>query len=169
MALILEDGTGVAGADAYDPVADADAWLTARGMLVFAALSSADQEPHMRKAVEHVEALAADGLTGYKRFITEGEIQPLNYPRLGAYYLDGGVIGTAEIPLAYREAIYVACERSAEGTLESSLPTGIKRERATSSGSEIEYESSAGLSYPHADISRRIARVSRRPGEWRAA
>ena len=73
MALVVEDGTGVANADSYVSVADFESWATKRGYLLPPA--EADVESLLYKACDFIER---------KRFIGEVEFtsQGLSFPRL---------------------------------------------------------------------------------------
>jgi len=92
MALIIEDGTGVAGADAYSDVASCSAYATA---YYGAALtgSPADKEAAIRRATAYLNGLAWKGTR------TLGRAQSLAWPRTGVVDCEGLSIGDAEIPL----------------------------------------------------------------------
>jgi len=73
MALIVEDGTGVPGAESYVSAADFQTWATNRGYLLPSTVL--DVESLLRKAADFIER---------KRFVGTIEFtdQPLAFPRL---------------------------------------------------------------------------------------
>ena len=81
MALIVEDGTGLANAQSYISTADADTYHSARGNSDWAAADIADKEAALVKASEYL-----DGKYG-KRWIgiRYSSTQALDWPRDGAY------------------------------------------------------------------------------------
>jgi hypothetical protein len=91
MALIIEDGTGVAGADAYSDVAACSAYATA---YYGAALtgSPTDKEAAIRRATAYLNGLA------WKGNRTLGRAQSLAWPRTGVTDCEGLSIGSNEIP-----------------------------------------------------------------------
>jgi hypothetical protein len=86
MALTIEDGTGVAGANSYISVADAQDYADLRG------LSVTITEALLIKACDYLEALRGD----YQGEKTSGD-NSLQWPRTGVT-VDGFSIGTDEIP-----------------------------------------------------------------------
>ena len=79
MSLIVEDGTGLAGAQSYVSVAEADVYHLARDNLAWAALTTSAKEIALRRATDYlgqVYNLSWDG----KRTT---ETQALDWPRLG--------------------------------------------------------------------------------------
>ena len=78
MALIVEDGTGRADAEALISVAGATAYHTARGNAAWAALASDTvREQLLRKAADYIEQVYRDRWTGYRVNTT----QALSWPR----------------------------------------------------------------------------------------
>lgn len=55
MPLVLEDGTGLAGANAYADRAYADPYLELRGVVTWAALSTAQRDVALVKATDYIE------------------------------------------------------------------------------------------------------------------
>lgn len=55
MALTVEDGTGVEGADAYVAIADVDSYATKFGKTGWSALVAADKEIHIRRATRFID------------------------------------------------------------------------------------------------------------------
>lgn len=80
MALIVEDGTGVAGAESPQSVADADLWLASTGKTVSG--TDLQKEGWCRIASLFMEGRFGIRLEGYRSFpATQG----LSFPRVGAY------------------------------------------------------------------------------------
>jgi hypothetical protein len=90
MALIIEDGSGVAGANSYISVTNAKAYAAARGLTI--GTVDAAIEILLTKALDYIEALRGE-FQGSKTDAT----QALQWPRAGAY-LDGVEIEDDEIP-----------------------------------------------------------------------
>lgn len=57
MALTVEDGTGLAAADAYVSLADANAYHLSMGNSAWAALSDANKEIYIRRATQYMDAM----------------------------------------------------------------------------------------------------------------
>ena len=78
MALIVEDGTGLAGAESFISVANASAYHTARGNAAWAALASDTiREQCLRKATDYMEQAFRLRWAGYRTTVT----QALSWPR----------------------------------------------------------------------------------------
>lgn len=86
MAITVEDGTGVTGANSYISVVNAQAYATERGLAVTVT------EASLIRACDYLESLRAQ----YQGVKTD-EDQALQWPRYGAY-LDGSSIDSDEIP-----------------------------------------------------------------------
>jgi len=91
MALIIENGTGVAGADCYADVTACSAYATA---YYGASLNgnNADKEAAIRRATAYLNRLAWKGTR------TLGRAQSLAWPRTGVTDCEGLSIGANEIP-----------------------------------------------------------------------
>lgn len=106
MTLTVEDGSGLAAADAYDSVANVEAYLTLYGgpSTAWNALSASDKEVHVRKATRYLDAVYADRWKG----VRANEGQALDWPRSGSYDSDGYLIdstGSDSVPVALRQAM----------------------------------------------------------------
>jgi hypothetical protein len=75
MALIVEDGTGLANAESYISVADADTYHTDRSNAAWALLTTAAKESALRDATEYIDSYYQFG--GYRKTDT----QALDWPR----------------------------------------------------------------------------------------
>lgn len=116
MAIVVETGLGVSGANSYVSVADARVWASSRGITL--PVTDAEVEVLLLKAVDVVESFRAR-YSGKKTSVSN----PLQWPRTGAQ-LDGVEIASDAIPL---EVIYaqvqLACDANQIGDLQP-LGTG---------------------------------------------
>jgi hypothetical protein len=92
MALIIETGAGVPGADSYATVAQCEAYALAHYGSSLAG-STANKEAAMRRATAYMDGLKWRG----KR--TTGRVQGMAWPRVGMVDCDGNEIGANEIPV----------------------------------------------------------------------
>lgn len=106
MALVVEDGTGVAGADSYVSVTAFRAWATGRGYLL--PTDDVEVESLLRKACDFIER---------KQFIGETEFadQGLSFPRL-VTDAEGVAVSTG-IPARLKTAQYLLAMESMNGPL----------------------------------------------------
>lgn len=77
MAIIVEDGTMVSGAESFISVSDADTYHANRGDTVWAALTTTEKEQSLRKATDFMEAKYGKKWAGYKN----SSSQSLSWPR----------------------------------------------------------------------------------------
>ena len=90
MALIVEDGSIVAGAESYISVADADTYHSNRGNSTWAALTTTVKEQLLRKSTDYMVARYSKQWRGYRKTAT----QDLDFPR-SFCYLEPFVYGAA--------------------------------------------------------------------------
>ncbi len=139
MALIIETGAGVAGAEAY---ADAAAYVTWHTAFYGAApdATTAEQEGAIRRAVMYLNTLAWNGTKTY------GRGQSLAWPRTDVTDCEGIAIGSGEIPaeVIYAQHVLTRAEIASPGVLAptGSVIGGIKREKVDVI--EVEYDTSRG-------------------------
>lgn len=80
MALTVEDGTGVPGADSYFAVATADAYWTARpqdpNAAIWAAAPTLNKEGAAREATDYLDANWGSMFPGARRTMTQGRLWP---------------------------------------------------------------------------------------------
>lgn len=85
MAIVVEDGSIVSGANSYVSVADLTAYATARGITLIE-----DEEVLLIKAMDYIESLNYQG-------VKKTQAQPLSWPR--AYvFIDSYYFPTDQIP-----------------------------------------------------------------------
>lgn len=100
MALVIEDGTIVTGADSYVTVAEADTYWSDRGdPSQWTALTTAQKESALRQATEYLEVNFC-----FKGCL-EDTSQPLSFPRSEFYDREGRLLaGAGIIPTAIKNA-----------------------------------------------------------------
>lgn len=135
MALIIEDGTNVAGADAYSSVADCSAWAVA---YYGAALNgnTAGKEAAIRRAVAYLDGLKWKGVRTY------GRDQSLAWPRNSVTDCEGSAIASDEIPaeLIFAQHVLARVEFQSPGALSPSLNLSAVVKREKVDVIEVEYD-----------------------------
>lgn len=109
-AFVVEDGTGLDTANAYDSVADVSQYHADAGNTYWATLSNSAMQTCIVRATKYIDKRFAPRFRGTRRRRTQG----LSWPRLGAYDNDGFyidaipvVIARALAEYAIRAAIYM--------------------------------------------------------------
>jgi len=110
MAIVVEDGTGLADAETYVSVADCKAYLDARGKTSWGLLPEADQEASLRLAADYLDAVYGPRLQGYRLKIT----QALLWPRTDVSW-DNVTWDPAPLPVPLVRACCEAAALSASG------------------------------------------------------
>ena len=116
MALIVEDGTGLADAESYISETEADAFHEKRGNTAWDSVT--DKEALLRKATDYMQGQYAERWSGYRSTLT----QALDWPRSnvtlkdrpghGSYYYASDVV-----PHAVKRACALLALRAASGDL----------------------------------------------------
>lgn len=126
MALIVENGTNVAGADAYASVADCSAWAVKYYGHALTG-SNDDKEAAIRRATAYLDGLKWKGQRTY------GRSQSLAWPRDGVADCEGNAIASDEIPdeLIFAQHVLARAEFQSPGILSPSVSLGavVKREK----------------------------------------
>lgn len=129
MALTVEDGTGVAGADSYLSVAAADSYHTARDSQDWLGAGTQEKEIALRVATQYLDAMYGEEWVGVR---TNGpDVQGLDWPRTGAWDRDD-FNHDATVPAAVQSATAELALRHVQGT------TLLPDFAAASSGIELE-------------------------------
>ena len=113
MALTIETGAGVAGANSYVSVVNAQTWVTARGIAVTVT------EALLLKAMDYLEALRAE----YQGVKVSSD-QALQWPRYDVY-VDGYPLDSDVIPATL---ISAQCQLACDAYTMDLLPSGDGRE-----------------------------------------
>ena len=135
MAIIIEDGTIVAGANSYASEAELTAFAAERGATLTGAA-----DVLLIKAMDYVESFRK-AFQGSK----VDAAQPLQWPRSGAY-VDGYPIPTTEIPVDLKRAQMQAAIESDSTDLNPNTGQAVKREKVDVI--EVEYESGGANQAP---------------------
>jgi len=154
MAIIVEDGSGLANANAYIDVAFADAYFTERNDLEWSGLT-AEKEAFIIRATDYIE------LTFGKRFYGTkfSDSQSLSFPRLA----DDGLTASI-IPLNLKKACaeYAKIAKTSGLIINPTLPTGglnvteLSQEVAGAIKKTVKYDTNQNAiikrPYPTADL-----------------
>lgn len=100
MSLIVEDGTGLANADSYLSVADADTYHSNLGNTSWGALSTPNKELALRKATKYLDHRYFYRWRGARSYRQQG----LDWPRYQVIDRDGYLLDFDELPQALKNA-----------------------------------------------------------------
>lgn len=124
MPIIVEDGTGLADAEAYISVADADTYFAARGNAVWAALTTEQKEQALRAGSDYMAAVYGARWKGYR--VTE--TQALDWPREDVV-ANGFDIDNDVVPAAVARANAELAVRASAGELLADQGAQVKSEQ----------------------------------------
>lgn len=127
MSIVIEDGTGLANAEAFCSVAFADTYLAARGLTLWATMSTAEKEQALRRAADCMEQWYRNTWAGTRVNST----QALSWPRYevpmrdfcGAYYPSNAV------PAIVQQAQALLAFKAAAGDLSPDVERMVLREK----------------------------------------
>lgn len=143
MALIVEDGTGVADSDAYPSRDVVVAYAAARG-LSFPVADTDAADASIRRGTAYIDFTYRTRFPGQrKRF----RLQALEWPRVGVVDAQGFPVGSSEIPV---EIINATCEAAVRelaspGSLAPDVTPGKVKKRVRVEGAvEVEYAVGGG-------------------------
>lgn len=136
MAIIVEDGTGLADAESFASVAEADAYCTLRGLADWAALTTGAKEAALVNATEYL----SDAFDWVGERLTDE--QALAWPRTASY---SGQRAPAGVPNKVKAAaIRVAnLAGTAGATLFASVAAGDALRRVKAGSVEVEFADAA--------------------------
>lgn len=145
MSIIVEDGTGLANANSYVSVADADAYHAARGNATW---TEASTSPDQGKTAALARATAAiDAIYGMRFPGTKinGRDQALQWPREDAFDINGLEIDADAVPTEIKQATFEAALRElvTTGSMMPDLERGGAVKRLKAGSVEVEYGGSA--------------------------
>lgn len=123
MALIVEDGSIVTGAESYITVTDADAYFTARSNATWTAMAEADKEAALRKATDYMAGRYGLRWKGYR----VSEDQELDWPRDCAY-ANGFTVPADSVPVAVQRACAELAVRASAADLSPDVGAQVKAE-----------------------------------------
>ncbi len=117
MALTVEDGTGLAAADAYESAAATAARALALDLPEFNNHDETHQERIIRRQTKAADRRLRDFVDGVPR--TEGQARL--FPRSACFRRQGAALASDEVPEEIKDALAYRCEDDAAGRL--SCPT----------------------------------------------
>ena len=123
MALVTEDGSGKPDAQAFVSVADADAWLAARGYTLWATIMEVEKEQAIRRATDHLEQVYGPRWRGDKA----SDAQALSWPRSGVV-VSGYEIPADVIPPVLVSASCLTAFKAASGDLDPDIERLVQSE-----------------------------------------
>ena len=126
MALIVEDGTGLANSESYCSVAYADTRHANLGNTAWAALATADKEAALRRATNYMLQVYRQRWTGYRVKITP--MQALDWPRYGVE-VDHFPVHFDIVPADIANACADLALKADAGDLAPDLQQGVIREK----------------------------------------
>lgn len=120
MTLIVETGTGDAAAESYASVADTDAFLYARGLTLWAEVTTSDKEAALRRATDYMVQTYRQRWAGTRVSTT----QALDWPRDMVPQDDGSdaqYLANNGVPLPVKAACMLLAFKAAAGDLAPDL------------------------------------------------
>ena len=124
MALIVEDGSIVTGAESYCTVAFADSRLGSRGFSIWTDLLMTEKEQALRRATDYMLQTYRQTWAGER--VTS--LQFLDWPRVSVT-VDGFAVSSQIVPLDIQNACAEMAFRAAAGDLDDDLTQGVKSEK----------------------------------------
>lgn len=126
MALIVEDGTGLANSESYISVTDADTYHANRGNAAWAALITSAKEQALRQATDYMLQAYRDRWTGYR--VKVSPMQALDWPRYGVE-VDHFPVHFDIVPGDVADACAELALRASSGSLAPDLSQGVIRKK----------------------------------------
>lgn len=129
MALITEDGTGLANAESLASVADADLYFSNRGEAAWAALTTAAKEQALRKATDYMQVYR-QRWAGFRKTST----QALDWPRYEVPMRDTGGYGghsyypDETVPALVRDASFALALKTLSADLSPDIAPRVTSE-----------------------------------------
>lgn len=136
----MEDGSGVAGANSYVSIADADAFHEARGNSDWTDVSSSPDQGKAAALIRGTAYIDAKYRARFPGSRTNGRDQTLEWPRTDACDAEGEEISSDEIPQEIKDAVCEAAlrELSEAGSLMPDVDAGGLEKRIKAGSVEIE-------------------------------
>lgn len=145
MALIVEDGTGMANAESYISVSDADTYHSNLGNATWATLTTTVKEQLLRKATNYMVQVYRLAWAG----IRKNDTQSLDFPRYLVPKYDNGAMYSYydenSVPKEVQDACCEFALKANSATLAPDLERLTKREKV--GVLEVEYDNNKGLPY----------------------
>ncbi len=131
MALIVEDGSMVAGAESYATTAQADTYFSNIGTTPWAALTTAEKEQALRRSTNYMKQTFRSRWNGYRKTATQALDWPrTECPRPDELYGESteAWIEDTVVPVEVREACIELAYRAASGNLLEDLGRAVASE-----------------------------------------
>lgn len=141
MTLIVENGTGMADAESYISVADADTYHSKLGNATWAVLTTTVKEQLLRKATNYMIEAYRTAWAGYRK----NDTQALDFPRINVPRLDTGVYNYYDEDSVPKEVKDACCEfafKANSSVLSADIDRLTKREKV--GVLEVEYDNNKG-------------------------
>ena len=154
MALIVEDGTGVAGADGYVTVDYADTYFSQLARADWAVYPLASKQAALRKGAAYLGMVYAGRWKGSR----VSSIQPLDWPRTGVELTLGNTPYTLPSDVIPAAILIAQCELASTAMTAELIPSdpgGVRVKRQKVDVLEIEYADSSSFQtakYPAIDM-----------------
>lgn len=116
MTIVVEDGTGLANANSYASVAEADTYLTLRGITSWSSLQQAEKEAALVRATDYMPIFAWQGIRSVNT-------QALDWPRTYVY-VRGALLPSPAFPTQIKTACIELAWRGASGPLNPDINVG---------------------------------------------
>jgi hypothetical protein len=153
MALIVENGQGLADAESLCSVSYADAYHDARGNTIWAALSTPEKEQALRRGTDYIERTYGMRFCGYRVNST----QALSWPRYEARRKDSGRCEywpSDAVPNPMAQTCAEMSMKAAQGELDKDFDQSKLTKAVTVGPIKKEYFDSDGvIRYRHIDKS----------------
>lgn len=150
MTLLVEDGTGLADAESYISVTDADTYHGNRGNTLWATMNVTERENCLRRATEYMVGFYGERWKGEKKLGT----QALDWPRYNVW-LDARtpvLVSDTTIPRAVVNACAELAFRAASGPLVDDQTRGILEEAVGPIKIKYDEHSPQQARYPHVTL-----------------
>jgi hypothetical protein len=147
MALIPEDGSGLATAESYISVADADTRLAALGLTNWATLTPTEKEQALRRSTQHMLQAYRGRWQGYRVHAA----QALDWPRYDVC-VDGYPVSVTTVPVEVAHACADLAFKAAAGDLNADLTRGVVREKVGPIETEFDRNSPQAVRYRAIDM-----------------
>lgn len=153
MALVVEDGSKVTGANTYITLAEFKAWADARGVNYS---SDGHVTENILRAMDYIEELLFIG-------VKETRDQALQWPRVDVV-IDGYALDVGEIPKELKNAAYELVKAIIDGDNKlNPVERQVTKEKVDSL--EVTYKSNAGMQRHTPAVTRALRKLIRSPME----
>ena len=134
MALVVETGSGVAGANTYADAAYVDAYCAGLGLADWAAKTAEEKESAILRAMQYIESRPWKGHKAE-------ELYPLEWPRSAVEDRNGYAVDEDEVPEKVKKALSEGAYREAESprSLQKDLKGSLQTKRVKAGSLETEY------------------------------